>query len=255
MNRIDISNKNITYYDIDIVRIEEIFEKHKVDVILHCATNYGRKENDNLTTVEANLLLPLKLLELGRRYNTKIFINTDTILDKGVNTYSLSKNQFKEWLKEYSNDLICCNIALEHFYGPNDNTTKFVSYVIDTFVNEKDELPLTLGFQKRDFIYIDDVVDAMIIILKACSNKKNGFYHYEIGTGDALSIRHFVELIKELTNNSKTIIQYGAIPYRDNEIMSCSSDIEAISKLGWSCKYSLVQGLKETIKIEKETKL
>jgi dTDP-4-dehydrorhamnose reductase len=88
----------VIFYDIDLVPLERIFSENTIDTIVHCATNYGRGENDPLHVIEANLLLPLKLLELGKKYHVKSFINTDTILDKRINYYSLSKKQFKDWL-------------------------------------------------------------------------------------------------------------------------------------------------------------
>jgi predicted glycosyltransferase involved in capsule biosynthesis len=71
--------------------------------------------------------MPLQLLELGKKTRVNCFINTDTILDKRVSYYSLSKNQFREWLELYAKEMICLNVALEHFYGPYDDNTKFVS--------------------------------------------------------------------------------------------------------------------------------
>lgn len=239
-----------TSYDLDKIELTQVFEKHQFDVIIHCATNYGRKEADPLQTIEANLLLPLKLLELGRIFSTQAFVNTDTILDKGVNTYSLSKNQFKDWLQVYSSDLVCCNVALEHFYGPGDDRSKFVTSIIEAFLSNKPQIELTQGLQKRDFIYIDDVVDAMGAIVEACLGYGPGLYPFEVATGNPLSIRHFVELVRELSGNSTTNLLFGAIPYRDKEMMSCNTNLEAISKLGWGPKYTLIQGLRNTIQTE-----
>ena len=111
----------ISFYDSDLVSLETIFSENNIDKIVHCATNYGRIDNEPLQIVEANLLLPLRLLELGKNHQTCCFINTDTILNKKINYYSLSKKQFKEWLSAYKKDLICINVALEHFYGPGDD--------------------------------------------------------------------------------------------------------------------------------------
>lgn len=241
-------------YDLDRVDVSEIFTKHQFDLIVHCATNYGRKETDPLQTVEANLLLPLRLLELGRKFGVRAFINTDTILDKGVNTYSLSKSQFKDWLKEYSSSLVCCNVALEHFYGAGDDKTKFVSSIIDAFLCKKPALELTPGLQKRDFIFIEDVVDAILAIIDACLELALGFHPFEIGTGNPLTIRHFVELVKELSGNTITNLLFGALPYRANEVMSCETEIGAISRLGWTARHTLIQGLKETIQEEKRVR-
>jgi CDP-paratose synthetase len=75
----------IDSYDSDLIPLERIFREYSIDTVVHCATNYGRGENDPLHVIEANLLLPLKLLELGKKYHIKSFINTDTILDKRIN--------------------------------------------------------------------------------------------------------------------------------------------------------------------------
>jgi len=237
---------------LDNIELSSIFDRHEVDVIVHCATDYGRKNTDSYHIVEANLLLPLQLLEFGRKNKVKAFVNTDTILDKGVNTYSLSKGQFKEWLLALSSNIICCNIALEHFYGPGDDPTKFVSYIISELNNRVPFLELTPGYQERDFIHVDDVAEAMFLIINHCIKLEPGFYDYEIGTGNPISIRHLVEMIKELSGNNITELRFGAISYRANEVMKCVCNTKAITALGWTSKKSLVQGLKEVIQFEKE---
>jgi len=242
-------------YDIDRSEIGQVFERHDIEVILHCATNYGRKDTDPLQTVDANLLLPLRLLELGHKAGVRTFLNTDTILDKGVNTYSLSKSQFKDWLRLKAAHMVCCNVALEHFFGPGDDESKFVSWIISSLLAKRPRLELTPGLQMRDFIFIDDVVDAMMVILTACQRLAPGFHSFEIGTGDSISVRHLVELIQDLTDNHTTELCFGAIPYRENEIMKCETNIDAVSKLGWKARYSLIQGLKKTIQCEMEGRI
>ena len=51
-------------------------------------------------------------------------------------------------------------------YGPNDGPSKFISKLIKDFQLDAPNIPLTDGKQKRDFIYIDDVVNAFLIVLK-----------------------------------------------------------------------------------------
>jgi len=239
--------EKITYYDIDTIEYARIFEEHTIDTILHCATHYGRKDKGPLQTVEANLLLPLQLLELGRQYGIKHFINTDTILDKRINSYSLSKRQFKDWLLSYKNEMVCVNIALEHFYGPGDDDTKFVSYIVRSLLNNVAYIDLTKGEQTRDFVYIDDVVAAFMFVLQHMTTWNNNFHYFEIGTNSAVSIKELVLLIKKYSKNSNTKLNFGALPYRDNEVMSCVADTSAINRLGWNAQYSLEQGLQKTV--------
>lgn len=91
LNFISYPNKNLS----------KIFIKKKIDCVIHCATNYGNKKNTISEIIQPNLLLPMQLLDLCYLTKAKCFLNTDTVLDKRVSNYSLSKNQFSEWLKHY----------------------------------------------------------------------------------------------------------------------------------------------------------
>lgn len=242
---------NVKLYNIDKINPENIFIKNKIDIILHCATNYGRREIDPASLIQANLTMPLQLLELGKKNGVHCFINTDTILDKRVSHYSLSKNQFREWLALYAREIICINVALEHFYGPHDDDSKFVPYIINNILNNADKIDLTEGKQKRDFIYIEDVVTAFMTIIHNIGNFKKRFLNYEIGSGESITIKRFVKTVKNITQNDKTILNFGAIPYRENEIMNSKANVTEICKLKWKPKFSLEEGLQQTIRIEK----
>jgi len=250
IERIRDEIKEVSIFDIDKTPIDKLFSKGSFDIILHCATDYGRKNTDPLMITDANLMLPLKLLEIGIKNKVPCFINTDTLLDKRVNHYSLSKKQFKEWLNSYSRELICVNIAIEHFFGPFDDKTKFVSFVIDKIISNAPEVQLTKGEQKRDFIYIDDVVDAFIKIIGNIDGLEKGFYAYEIGSNEQIAIKALIEMIKQLSRNNMTKLNFGALPYRENEVMESNVNTKAVRALGWSPRYSLKEGLKKTIEAE-----
>ena len=148
--------------------------------------------------------------------------------------------------------MICVNVALEHFYGPYDDNTKFVSYIIDNILNNAKKIDLTEGDQERDFIYIDDVVDAFITIMKNIEKCREGFQRYEIGTGQSMKLKNFVKLVKSIVQDNDTVLNFGAIPYRENEVMSSKADITEIGKLKWKPQYTLEEGLLRTISMEKD---
>lgn len=222
------------------------------DIIIHCATDYGRKNVSPLQVIEANLILPLNLLYYAKLNNVSAFINTDTFLDKRINHYSLSKKQFREWFETFSGEMVCVNMILEHFYGPHDDKTKFVSFVIHELLSGKEKIDLTLGEQKRNFIYIDDVVDAFEVIIKHDFNGENGFYDFFVGSNESISIKDFVRLLKQCSKNENTFLNFGAIPYRANEIMESEIDTVALNKLGWVPRTSLEEGLLKTIALERQ---
>jgi len=254
INRIKYLMDKVVFFDLDKTSIEEVFKKTRVNVILHCATDYGRKNNDPLPVIEANLTLPLKLLDAGKKNNISCFINADTFLDKRINYYSLSKQQFKEWLSLYSRHLTCVNMILEHFYGPFDDKTKFVSFVLDKLLSNASYIDLTAGGQKRDFIFIRDVVAAFIKVLENFAVLKRGVHNFEIGTEVQTGIKDFVNLARKLSANNSTKLNFGVLPYRENEVMEARVDTKALRSLGWAPEYSLEEGLRETIAAERNIK-
>jgi nucleoside-diphosphate-sugar epimerase len=240
----------INIYNLDEVSIEEIITQVGPDIIIHCATDYGRKQVSPLQVIEANLILPLKLLYYAELNGVSMFVNTDTFLDKRINHYSLSKRQFSEWFQTFSDRMICVNMILEHFYGPHDDKTKFVSFVISELLVDKEKIDLTLGEQKRNFIYIDDVVAAFETVIKNDFKEQKGFYNYFVGSDESIAIKDFVGLLKQYTGNEKTFLNFGAIPYRPNEVMESEIDTTELKKLGWLPATSLENGLLKTITAE-----
>jgi len=243
----------VRFYDLDSIDIEKIFQENVIDIIIHCATNYGRFAVPPTDIIQANLFLPLKILQIAENYPVKTFINTDTILDKRVSYYSLSKKHFLDWLYLFSQKMVCISVALEHFYGPFDDRSKFVSKIILDLLHEVDFIDLTLGEQKRDFIYIDDVVEAFMTLVNFSFDVPNNLYRYEIGTGKNIEIREFVQTVKTMTGNKVTRLNFGMLPYRENEIMESHVDISMLSRLGWQPQISLVEGLKYTIDQERSS--
>lgn len=222
----------------------EVLAQQHIDLIVHCATNYGRQITSQLSIVEANLVLPLRLLDAALASDRHIgFINTDTMLDKGISAYSLSKKQFREWLQRFGETRLGINVALEHFFGAGDDPTKFVSIVVRALIAGEPSLRLTAGEQERDFIYIDDAVEALVRIIIASSAAQSGFQEYEIGRGQPVRIRDFVELARTISGNTTTRLDFGGLPYRDNEVMRIVADTSRIRSLGWSPGHSLREGL------------
>lgn len=238
--------------NIDLNDLARLFEGRKYDVIIHCATDYGRKKVSRSDIIESNLVLPLRLLELGMRNNVSAFLNTDTMLDKRVSDYTLSKRQFREWLESLASGIKGINMILEHFYGPGDDATKFVTAIVRSLVRGEPEIALTEGKQRRDFIFIDDVVDAFMRVLESMPSMPIGYSEYEVGSGHSVSIREMVEMARTLADNSGTQLKFGAIPYRLNEPMDVSVNTSRLGKLGWISKWSLSEGLQETIRAERE---
>jgi CDP-paratose synthetase len=233
-------------YDIDTESMELAFKNHKIDCIIHTACNYGRNNNSLNNIIGSNLTFGLNLLELAVKYKVKSFINTDTFLTPKLNAYSLSKSQFLEWLKLYSNQIQVLNLKLEHMYGPKDDQNKFMFWLISQLKQNINEIPLTTGVQKRDFIYIKDVVSAFICVLNKIDTL-NQYAEFEVGTGNSVAVKDFVRLIVRKYESTKgtinTKLNFGAIPYRKGEIMDFKVNNQHLKALGWQPLTSLEKGI------------
>ena len=235
-------------YDIDQVPLRKAFEEQYIDTIIHTACVYGRKGESMQQILETNLMFGIELL------NTGTFFNTGTLLYKYLNYYALSKKQFEEWLQLASDKIQVVNLKLEHMFGEQDGNDKFTSWILNELQQEKNIIPLTAGTQKRDFIYIDDVVSAYLTCLEQAPQLKS-FNDIEVGTGVLTPVKTFVMLVKEVLEKLKgkpiqTQLNFGALPYREGEIMEPQVDNSRLCSLGWQPKRSLEENIERFVKHE-----
>lgn len=229
--------------------IENYFKAYDVDLIIHTATCYGKGEENLFDLIETNLILPCKILDLALKYKVKKFINIDTVLDRNVNSYSLSKKQFLDWFKSKSYSVVKkrVNIQLEHFYGPNSSDKNFIKWISDEILKDSKNIPLTLCTQKRDFLYIDDAVNAINIIINNMHNLSDGFEEFQVGTNNDYELKDVIFKLKKIANSESTF-NFGAIKFRDKEPMSSKKNIEKILNFGWKPEVMLEEGLKKMLK-------
>lgn len=249
LSRIESIVREVTLYDTDKLDISKLFaEQPGIDAVIHTATCYGRNGESINQIFESNTAFPLRLLEAASQAGVRTFINTDTILDKYLNLYSMTKNQFLEWGRFFAmrSRIHFSNVRLEHFYGPNDDESKFTSFIIKNCLENAPELKLTLGEQKRDFIYIDDVVAAYMLLIEKLGTFSDHYVEFDVGSGNAISIRDFVETVQRMTHSHTKAI-FGALPYREGEVMLSHANVAPLQQLGWNCQTSLEQGLVRVI--------
>lgn len=226
--------------------IKKVFSNYKIDIVIHMATFYGKNNEEIQLLLNSNLLMPFSLLDYAIKNKSEVFINTDTALGRYVSAYSLTKKQFHDWLFFRKNEIKTINMQLEHFYGPGCAQTNFITSMIQKLRSNETKIDLTAGEQKRDFIYFDDVIDAYELVIDSYQKFDENYNHFEIGSDEIISIKELMILLKGLIK-SDTILNFGAIPYRDNEVMNSSSNLKSITKLGWKAKTKIKKGLQKTI--------
>lgn len=131
-----------------------------------------------------------------------------------------------------------------NLFGPLQGGKKFIPYVIDS-LKQNAPLNVTPCEQKRDFIYADDFAWAIGELLK--NHQRAVGKIVNVSSGESLSLKSIIEHCRKLIG-SKSEVNYGAIPYRENEMMDlrCSvSKLESI--IGQPVKFDMLNRLEKLI--------
>ena len=140
-------------------------------------------------------------------------------------------------------------IRLYLVYGPKQDINRVIPITIKNALLDK-KFNCSSGLQFRDFIYIDDVINA---ILKTLKNRKTNGEIINIGSNKPVRIKDLIIRICSLVGSGKPI--FGKIKLRKDEIKSLYPNINKAHKiLKWGPKISLNTGLKRTIKYYKNAK-
>lgn len=140
-------------------------------------------------------------------------------------------------------------LRLATTYGPLQPTTRFIPRIIQAALAGED-IALDDGSSARDYVYIDDVVDAL---LRAADHDEAVGAMVNIGSVTSVTSRALVQEILALTGSTSRV-HFGAISPRTGEATLWRSDIQrAASLLGWHPTVSLTEGLRGTVAYVRET--
>jgi len=230
--------------------LEDIFAQHRPFACVNCAVAYQHGEPTADITA-TNVELPLQLVSLAEQYQCARFVTIDTFFTKQdprypyQASYIASKREVTKQLRAYQGPVHIINLQLEHMYGPGESTTKFLGAMVAKLKTHEPNIDLTAGEQQRDFIHVSDVAAAVATVLRA-PTLPTIFQHYEVGTGTTHTIRAVVERLKLLTQ-SRSQLNFGALPYREHELMVSCAHPAPLQALGWKPQYELEAGLKTLV--------
>mgnify|MGYP000244082618 CR=1 FL=1 len=120
-----------------------------------------------------------------------------------------------------------CVIRPSNLFGKYQSKDKFIPYIVEKLKNNQ-EILTTFGEQKRDFIYIDDFIQIIKELLEKSNLVKGKVIN--VGSGISIALKEIILNLKEKLN-SKSEIRFGAIPYRENEMMDFCLDISKLENI------------------------
>ncbi len=254
------NNKNLKIVNIDISKSENL-DKYfkKVDYIFHLAALaeiIPSFKNPKKYFVN-NVIGTLNVLNAAKKTKIKKMIYAASSSCYGApkkfptserdkidlkNPYAVTKFIGEELVMRYASMFNMPNISFRFFnvYGPRSNISDQYSAVIGNFLSQtKSKKALTVvgdGKQTRDFIHVDDLVNAFIKIIKSKFVNKI----YNLGSGKRTSIN----TIAKIFGGKKKFI-----PIRPGEPKNSVADIKKIKKdINWKPKISIEQGIKKLLK-------
>ena len=252
ISRLGTNSSRIIWQNNSFEDLKNIFtEGEPFDAVIHAATNYGRISNNLHEVIDANLTLPLFLLEKSINSGIKTFINFDTFFSNNaksssyLSSYSLSKKHFVDYVNAIQDfkSTSFINFRLFHLYGPNDNPQKFITYILLALLRNDPVIDLTKGDQTRDFIYIDDVINAFQTLLANLEKIPiKPIHNYDIGTGRETSIKDMVCLMHKLACSS-SYLNFGKIPLHKGEIIKSCANIKPLIRIGWQPFIGIEDGI------------
>jgi UDP-glucose 4-epimerase len=181
----------------------------------------------------------------GLEYGNNKSPQKETNLCRPQGTYALAKYKASVYLLKLFKDkkFPCTIVRLYQAYGPDQKFNRLIPMVIKSCL-KKSFFACTHGNQKRDFLYIDDLIN---LIFKIFKTKKSKGKIINAGSGRPIKIRVLIETIKKMSKGGQPL--YGKIKMRKDESLSMYPNIfRAKRLLKWRPKYSIISGLKKTIK-------
>jgi nucleoside-diphosphate-sugar epimerase len=140
--------------------------------------------------------------------------------------------------------LATTHLRLFSVYGPGEAAGRLVASLTRA-IAERRPIALTGGRQVRDFVFIDDVVDATLHALVAPTPVVGTF---NVGTGIETSVHELAQLACALAGGDVSLLRFGELPYRADERFSWRADTRlAAHQLGWKATTSLRAGLAQTL--------
>ena len=236
-----------------------------VEYVLHQAAvpSVQRSIQDPLETNRANVIGTLNLLESCRQHgvrrlvyaasssaygDTQVLPKKEDMAPNPLSPYALQKFIGERYCKLYSDLYGLETVSLRYFnvFGPSQDPWSEYSAVIPKFTTRlQNRQPLVVfgdGEQSRDFTYVDNVVEANILAIKA---QRTAGAVINVGCGEGLTLNRLIRFLEEILH-VQAVVDYE--PPRRGDVRHSLADISlARDVLGYQPKVTLVEGLRRTV--------
>jgi UDP-glucose 4-epimerase len=261
-----LNNVNFSFIHENILSVDLFSVMTGVDYIFHLAAQAGVRSSwgkDFRIYNEYNIMATQKLLEITRKFNIKNFVfassssvygdtperpmREDSLL-RPVSPYGVTKLAAENLVSLYNKNFNIPAISFRYFtvYGPRQRPDMAFHKFITAILNNEKIVVYGDGTQTRDFTYVSDVIDAMML---AVGTDITGEV-FNIGGGDTISVNDTIKLIEKGVGK-KADVEY--IAKQDGDVIHTHASIKKAEKmLKYSPKVKLKEGILNEIDWIKE---
>ncbi len=293
LQRINKSINKFKFINADINNLNKL-KLPKFDWIIHSSAIAPLPDNqcNHLNSIVSNIAQCGSIVDFCIKSGTKnvIFFSSSAVYEKQIKKpfneiitkpptlmYATSKylaeKYFDSVVKSYKINVI--SLRLANIYGRNQDYFRkqvpFLGYLIKNTLNKRDLILFAKGNYKRDYLFIDDLIELIFKILKY-KKFSNKHYIFNLGSGDAYSVLDFLKLIKKITKIKPKVVWGNKKNYWNKYDELYNSKLKLDKKLikeevekkvilnnnkirkffKWKPKTNIVEGLKECIKHAKK---
>jgi len=262
-------NKKAQFYKMDIrsKRIERVFRKERPLIVVHLAAqmNVRLSTEDPVFDAEVNILGTINLLEHAVKNGVRkvsfassggavygeqeVFPAAESHRTDPLSPYGISKLAGEKYLAYYTNTMGLRHAIMRfgNVYGPRqepEGEAGVIAIFSKLMLDGGQPIINGTGKQTRDFVYVDDVVESLMVTM---DEDIQGIFN--VGTGQEATVNECYGIIKELTNSSCKDL-YGAA--KKGEQFRSVLDVRKLREgFDWEPQVSLAEGLKMTVEFFK----
>ncbi len=263
------SYNDFIFYKEDIQNfqaLEGVFETHNLDFICNLAAQAGVRYSLKapFSYQKSNLDGFLTLLELARKYSVKNFVyassssvygdnkkvpfSVDDRVDTPVSLYAATKKANELIAHAYSHlyQIPCTGLRFFTVYGPWGRPDMALFLFTDAILKKRPINVYNYGNMKRDFTYIDDIVDGTIAALK----RAVPYEIFNLGNSQSVELLDFIRILEEVLGQEA---QKNMMPIQPGDVPETAADIRKSRELlGFDPKTPLEKGIRRFVRWYRE---
>jgi len=258
------NKKKFVFYKTDINnynKVNKIFIKHKISYVIHLAAQAGVRYSikNPKAYIDSNIMGFFNIINLSKEYKVKhlLFASTSSVYgnskkfpvnesdktDTPLTLYAATKKTNEVIAYSYANiyKLNCTALRFFTVYGPYGRPDMAFFKFVDSIYKNKNLELYNSGNHYRDFTYVDDIINAIVLLLDKMPSKNIPFDVFNIGNGKSVYLKKVIKIIEKKLGIKAKIKN---LKLQKGDVVKSHSNLQKLkSKINYKSKIDIEKGL------------